>query len=84
MLPYGCKGCPVVVMPYSPSALVRVSVAWRAVPRQLSHTGMMKPRPIGCERSGLSVFMGAGCCFLEVAVEPVRCPYLPADTIRPR
>ena len=32
MLPYGCKGCPVVVMPYSPSALVRVSVAWRAVP----------------------------------------------------
>ncbi|CCY02810.1 unknown [Prevotella sp. CAG:924] len=46
MLPYGCKGCPVVVMPYSPSALVRVSVAWRAVPRQLSHTGMMKPRPI--------------------------------------
>lgn len=45
MLPYGCMGCPVVLMSYSPSALVRVSVAWRAVPRQLSHAGIMKPRP---------------------------------------
>lgn len=31
MLPYGCMGCPVVLMSYSPSALVRVSVAWREI-----------------------------------------------------
>ena len=66
MLPYGCKGCPVVVMPYSPSALVRVSVAWRAVPRQLSHTGMMKPRPIWMGGRGFMSLRVLDAAFLEL------------------
>lgn len=65
MLPYGCKGCPVVFMSYSPSALVRVSVAWRAVSRQLSHADMMKPRPIWMGGRGFMSLRVLDAAFLE-------------------